>query len=69
MGREAGTALGILPKATKCGWARGLCRPPRRPVDSPEDRVRSKEKDLAQNQEALEGNRRRLGANQEGPGQ
>lgn len=31
--REAYTALGILPKAAKCGRARGLCRSPERPVD------------------------------------
>lgn len=29
---------GILPKAAKCGGAKGLCRPPERPWTSPEDR-------------------------------
>ena len=37
-------------------------------MDSPQGRVRSREKDLAQNEETLEGNRRRSGANQDGPG-
>ena len=37
-------------------------------MDSPQSRVRNKEKDPAQNEETLEGNRRRSGASQDGPG-